>query len=126
MDIESIREYALAKPGTTEGFPFGEDVLVLKVMGKMFLLIGLENIPPTVNLKCDPERALDLRETFEGVIPGYHMNKKHWNTVSTESDVEPELFMELIDHSYHLVTASLKRKDRDALKALAEPSQNDA
>ena len=83
MNIEEIREYCLAKPGVTEGFPFGEDVLVFKVMNKMFALTGLEGDPPYVNLKCDPERAINLREPYEDIRPGYYMNKVIWLLFST-------------------------------------------
>jgi predicted DNA-binding protein (MmcQ/YjbR family) len=118
MNLESFRTYCLQKKGVTEGFPFDEDTLVFKVMGKMFALTGLENIPLSANLKCDPERALELRETYEAVQPGYHMNKKYWNTVifdGTLSDVE---IRELVDHSYELVVKGLKKADREALTNL--------
>jgi predicted DNA-binding protein (MmcQ/YjbR family) len=115
MDIESLRLYCLAKPATTEGLPFGEDTLVFKVAGKMFALTGLEAIPPSVNLKCDPQRAIELRDRYLAVAPGYHMNKRHWNTVSMESDVDDDLLRELIDHSYALVTRSLPKKVRENL-----------
>ena len=81
MDLESFREYCLTKNDATEGMPFGETVVVFKVGGKMFALAALDEIPTTVNLKCDPDLALELRDRYEQVRPGYHMNKKHWNTV---------------------------------------------
>jgi len=115
MNIESFREYCLAKPGVSEGFPFGPDALVFKVMGKMFALTHVD-VFETVNLKCDPEYAIELRETFQGVKPGYHMNKKHWNTVTAHSDVPEKLFLELIDQSYNLVVKSLTKKLRDELQ----------
>jgi predicted DNA-binding protein (MmcQ/YjbR family) len=115
MNIEEIRDYCLAKPGVTEGFPFGQDVLVFKVMNKMFALTGLEGDPPYVNLKCDPERAIELREQFEEIKPGYHMNKAQWNSVYFTGSIPSDLVLELIDHSYELVVKSLKKADRDAL-----------
>lgn len=119
MNIEEFRDYCLAKKGVTESFPFGEQTLVFKVMGKMFALAGLERIPPQVNLKCDPERSASLREQYDGLIYGaYHMSKLHWNTVEIESNVPRDLILELIDHSYELVVASLTRKLREELKAL--------
>src|SRR5437899_10769378 len=103
MDVESFREYCLAKQGTRESTPFGEDVLVFKVAGKMFALAALDEIPATVNLKCDPDVALELRDRYEQVQPGYHMNKKHWNTVEiSNGDPEAELH-KMNDHSYDLM-----------------------
>jgi predicted DNA-binding protein (MmcQ/YjbR family) len=87
MDLAEFREYCLSKPSTTEDTPFGPDVLVFKVRGKMFALAALEAVPTTVNLKCDPDLALDLRDRYDQVRPGYHMNKKHWNTVEIESGI---------------------------------------
>jgi predicted DNA-binding protein (MmcQ/YjbR family) len=115
MNIEEIRDHCLAKPGVTEGFPFGEDVLVFKVMNKMFALTGLEGDPPYVNLKCDPERAIELREEYEAIQPGYHMNKQQWNSVYFTGGIPRNLVLELIDHSYELVIMGLKKKDRDTL-----------
>ncbi len=115
MDIETFRDYCLAKKATSEDFPFGPETLVLKVGGKMFALTGLDSDEFTVNLKCDPDRAVELREQYAEIQPGYHMNKKHWNTVHFEGGLEPRLLRELIDHSYELVVASLKKADRDAL-----------
>jgi predicted DNA-binding protein (MmcQ/YjbR family) len=114
MDIERFRAYCLAKPGVTEEMPFGPDTLVFKVMGRMFALCGLDDFSG-VNLKCDPERAIDLRERQEGITPGYHMNKRHWNTVATDGRVSDPLLRELIDHSYALVSAALPKKLRDRL-----------
>lgn len=112
MNIEEYRSYCLSKKATTESFPFNETTLVFKVAGKMFALTNID-LFESVNLKCDPERAIELRETFNGVKPGFHMNKKHWNTVRVLSDVPNELLMELIDHSYQLVVKSLTKKIRD-------------
>ena len=112
MHIEAFREYCIAKKGVTEEFPFDEVTLVFKVMNKMFALAPLERIPSQVNLKCDPERAIQLREEYDGIIiPGYHMSKVHWNTLYLEQ-VPPKLLLELIDHSYELIVASLPKKVR--------------
>jgi predicted DNA-binding protein (MmcQ/YjbR family) len=100
----------------TEEFPFDETTLVFKVMGKMFALTGLDEPEFKVNLKCDPERSIELREHYEGIIAGFHMNKKHWNTVKPDGSLSNELFKELIDHSYDLVVKGLPKKLRDQLK----------
>ena len=115
MNIEYIRSFCLVKAGVEETFPFGPETLVFKVMGKAFLLTGLDEEDFRVNLKCDPERAMELREEFEGVIPGWHMNKKHWNTVYCERDLDSKLIRELIDHSYDLVVSKLPKKVREQL-----------
>ena len=116
MTIEDLREYLLAKPHTTEGLPFGPTTLVFKVADKMFALVGLDDPDLRLNLKCDPNRALDLRERFEGIQPGYHMSKKHWNTLYIhEYDLRDELVHELADHSYDLVVAGLTKKLRAEL-----------
>jgi len=92
MDLEKFREYCLTKAQVTEGTPFGEDILVFKVAGKIFALAALDEVPAKVNLKCDPDLALELRDRYEQVWPGYHMNKKHWNTVELDSAIpEAEL-----------------------------------
>lgn len=118
MHIEAFRDYCLNKKGVTESFPFDEQTLVFKVMGKMFALCGLERIPSQVNLKCDPDRSVALRAEYDGLIlPGYHMSKLHWNTILME-DLPPALVMELIDHSYNLVVAGLTKKLQQELKAL--------
>lgn len=113
MDISDFRDYCLAKKGVTESFPFDEKTLVFKV-GKMFALTDVEGFSK-INLKCDPERAIDLRETYQGVTPGYHMNKVHWNSVSVNEDVPEQLILTLIDHSYELIVQSLTKKQRDEL-----------
>ena len=121
MNLENFYEYCLSKPGVTEHFPFNEDALVLKVGSKIFLLSSLsswENGNPKVNLKCDPERAQELRGEYEGIEPGYHMSKKHWNTVSINEDVSDSLVKELIDHSYELVFKSLPNKIQTEIQAL--------
>jgi predicted DNA-binding protein (MmcQ/YjbR family) len=115
MDIESFRAYCLAKPGVTEDFPFDEYTLVLRVGGKIFALTGLDADVFTVNLKCDPDFAVDLRERYAEVQPGYHMNKKHWNTVDFTGSLDGALLRELIDHSYDLVVRSLPKAVRAGL-----------
>lgn len=115
MNAEDFRDYCLSKNGATEGFPFGEDTLVFKVGGKMFALAGIENFV-SINLKCDPEKSIDLRETYNGVKPGWHMNKTHWNTVSVDSDVPYRLVQELIDDSYDLIFKSLPKRIKDELQ----------
>ena len=118
MNLDYFYEYCLSKKGVTEHFPFNEDALVLKVGGKMFLLSSLsswENGSPKVNLKCDPERAQELRAEYDGIQPGYHMSKKHWNTVSINKEVPDTLIKELIDHSYELVYTSLSNKIKNEI-----------
>ncbi|MFT3884635.1 MAG: MmcQ/YjbR family DNA-binding protein [Flavobacteriales bacterium] len=109
MMLDDLRAYCLAKPGVTEDTPFGPHTLVFRVAGKVFALTSLDD-PGSVNLKCDPERAAELREQHPGIIPGYHMNKRHWNTVSTRGDVPKPLIRELVDHSYELVRGTLSKK----------------
>jgi len=114
MNIEQYREYCLSLAGVTEEFPFGEQTLVYKVMGKVFALTDIDTFE-SVNLKCDPEEAVELRERYEGVIPGYHMNKKHWNTVSMDAGIPNKLLYEWIKKSYDLVVATLPKKVRESL-----------
>lgn len=109
MNIETLREYCIIKPGVTEGFPFGEDTLVFKVGGKMFLLIGLSE-GDRFNVKCDPELVVELREQHTEVQPGYHMNKTHWNTVFMSGSLTEKQLRDMIDHSYDLVRKSLPKK----------------
>jgi len=118
MDIETYRNYCLAKKGVEETFPFDEVTLVFKVMGKMFALTGLQKEIFEVNLKCDPERALELREEYAQIRAGFHMSKKHWNTIAFEEGLPDSLLYELIDHSYDLVVAKLKKADKAFLKNL--------
>lgn len=115
MDLETFRVYCLSKPGTTESFPFGEEVLVFKVLDKMFATLRLDGDDPRANLKCDPERAIGLREAYHGVEPGYHMNKQHWNTVHLAADLDHEMIRELVDHSYDLIVGGLPQKKQRAL-----------
>src|SRR4029079_2725198 len=109
MDAVEFREYCLTKPKATEGTPFGETVLVFKVAGKMFALMSLDEVPATANLKCNPDLALDLRDRYEQVRPGYHMNKKHWNTVEIEGGILDIELRKMIDHSYKLLTERLPK-----------------
>lgn len=117
MNIEEYRDYCIAKPGVTEGFPFDEKVLVFKVMNKMFALTNIE-LFEGINLKCDPERAIELRESNPGIAPGFHMSKSNWNTVSTDGSVDDPLFFNLIDHSYEMVVSGLAKKLQSELKLL--------
>ena len=112
MDLAEFRDYCLTKPGANEETPFGTDVLVFKVGGKIFALAALDEVPATANLKCDPDLALDLRDRYEQVRPGYHMNKKHWNTVEIESGIPDIELRKMIDHSYELVVKALPKKER--------------
>jgi predicted DNA-binding protein (MmcQ/YjbR family) len=116
--IEELSEYCLSKRGTADGFPFDEETLVFKVMGKIFALVPLERIPLQINLKCDPELAIELRERYEAVQPGYHMNKKHWNTISVDGTIHKKLILEWIDHSYKLVVSGLKKSDKEKLREM--------
>lgn len=115
MNIESLRTYCLHKKGTEESFPFDSDTLVFKVSGKMFLLISLSE-PNRFNAKCEPEYAIELREQYAEVIPGYHMNKKHWNTIYMDGNIPEKKLKELIDHSFELVCSKLTKKEKELLK----------
>ena len=112
MDLPEAIEHCLAKAAVEETTPFGPEVLVYKVVGKMFALTNPTDFPPRMNLKCDPDRSVELREEYESIIPGYHMNKKHWNTITLDDSVPSKLVRELIDHSYELVVASLPKSKR--------------
>lgn len=118
MNLDQFLAYCAAKPGVEETFPFNESTLVMKVMGKMFALTRIEETRLQVNLKCDPDRALELRANYEEVQPGYHMNKVHWNTVDCEGELPEALVRELIDHSYELVVQKLSKKDKVKLAEL--------
>jgi predicted DNA-binding protein (MmcQ/YjbR family) len=113
MNIEQLCEYCLSKPGAEESLPFGPDTLVYKVSGKAFLLTGLDNTDLRFNVKCDPDFAVELREEFTCVLPGYHMNKKHWNTIVADGSVSIKKLKEWIDHSYDLVVESLPKKAKE-------------
>ena len=109
MHIEQLRDYCLAKPGVEESLPFGPDNLVFKVNNKMFLLASLDESPLRFNAKCDPEKAIQLREDYPCILPGYHMNKKHWNTVIIDGTLKTAELEDLIDHSYELVKGKIKK-----------------
>lgn len=115
MNIEEFRTFCLKKPMVTESFPFDETTLVFKVAGKIFAMTDLEG-GFSINLKCDPERAIELREQYPCVLPGYHMNKKHWNTVVVDGSVNDSMLRSWIDHSYDLIVAGLPKKVRDEFK----------
>jgi predicted DNA-binding protein (MmcQ/YjbR family) len=117
MNLEELRDYCLSKKGTSEGFPFDEDTLVFKVMGKMFCLTSLSE-RNSINLKCDPELAVALREKYECVQPGYHMHKKMWNTVTLDGSVKKKLLCEWIDHSYDEVVKKLTKKEQTLLQSM--------
>jgi predicted DNA-binding protein (MmcQ/YjbR family) len=107
MDLAAFREYCLSKPGSVEETPFGPDTLVFKVGGKIFAITSLDETPARANLKCDPDLALELRDRYEQVRSGYHMNKKHWNTIDIEAGIAETELRKMIDHSYELVTKKL-------------------
>ena len=115
MNVESFRDYCLSKPATTEGTPFGPEDIVFKVEGKIFAIVALMEVPPRVNLKCDPDLALELRDRYEQVQPGYHMNKKHWNTVVLDGVIPEKEVRKMIDNSYDLVVQSLPKAKREKL-----------
>ncbi|TLX70942.1 MmcQ/YjbR family DNA-binding protein [Labilibacter sediminis] len=117
MNIEELREYCLSKKGTSEEFPFDDVTLVFKVMNKMYALCSLDG-DLYVNLKCDPEKAITLREEHDAIRPGWHMNKKHWNTVDLDGRLKPDFVKELIDHSYDLVTSKLTKKQKEELQQM--------
>lgn len=123
MDIETLREYCLSQKGAAEDFPFDNDTLVFKVRSKIFALIGLkgwESGEQNINLKCDPQKAIELREQYsDAVFPGYHMNKKHWNTVTvTDASLSSSKVKSLINHSYELVVSKLTKKEKETLETL--------
>ncbi len=118
MNVEEFRHFCLSKKGVTEEFPFDEVTLVFKVMGKMFAIVPLERIPSQVNLKCDPERSLELREHHDGIVmPAYHMSKTHWNTIYFEQ-LPTQLLIELTEHSYELIVAKFTKKVKAVWEAL--------
>lgn len=115
MNIEELRDYCIAKKGVEETLPFGPETLVFKVLGKVFLLTGLDSRPLQFNVKCDPEKAVELREQFSCVLPGYHMNKKHWNTIIADGSASDKHLRQWIDHSYELVVSGLSKSDQKKL-----------
>lgn len=118
MHIEEFRSFCLSLKGVKDGFPFGPDTLVFKVMGKIFCLAGLDNQPLQFNVKCNPEKAIELREEYSGVIPGYHMNKQHWNTVVMDGSFSDEQARQWIVDSYNLIAESLPKKLKTELNYL--------
>lgn len=117
IDIETIREYCLKKQAVTESLPFDNDTLVFKVAGKIFALLSLSG-NFGINLKCDPEKAIELRENYSEIVPGYHMNKTHWNTLNLDGNLKSSLVFELIDHSYKIVVQSLTAKAKKEFNLL--------
>ena len=114
MNLETVREYCLKKKGVTESLPFGGDTPVYKVMGKIFLIANI-NPPVSINLKCDPEKAVELREHYAAVTPGYHMNKMHWNTILLENNIPNKYILEWMDDSYNLIVEGLKKSEKEKL-----------
>lgn len=114
MDIEEVREYCIKKQEVTESFPFDDETLVFKVLGKMFCLSNLTH-PISINLKCNSEEAIELREEFDEIKPGFHMNKKHWNTVDLEGNLSKSFILKMIDDSYKLVVSKLPKKEREKI-----------
>lgn len=117
MNVEELRQYCIEKKAATESFPFDEETLVFKVMNKMFAIVPLESPHASISLKCDPDRAIELREEYEGINAGWHLNKVHWNSVNAET-VPSQLVCELIDHSYDLIVTSLTKKVQRELNEL--------
>lgn len=117
-DYQTLHNYCLAKRGASEGYPFGEGTLVFKVLGKIFALITEDSDPLRMNLKCDPDDALSLRSAYEAITPGYHMNKRHWITLTLDDSLEQALVDELIDHSYDLVVKGMTKVEREKLSGL--------
>jgi len=118
MNIEELRSFCISKKGVEEGFPFGPETIVFKVMGKVFLIANMDQHPLEFNVKCDPEKAVELRERYTRVIPGYHMNKKHWNTVIADGSVSATLLQEWITDSYNLVVSKLSKTVQQELRKL--------
>ncbi|MBC8170503.1 MAG: MmcQ/YjbR family DNA-binding protein [Anaerolineae bacterium] len=120
MELKTLRNYCATKPGAVEDYPFGEETLVVKVMGKMFALLplNLQNEAPQINLKCDPVLADILRNIYDAVQPGYHMNKRHWNTVTVDGSIPDHEIYDMVDQSYKLVVKSLSKSEREKLQKL--------
>ena len=123
MDFDLLHSHLMSKNGATEDMPFGPSTLVFKVVGKMFALIGLDDDPQRINLKCDPDFAQVLRQRYAGIIPGYHMNKRHRNTVVLDGGVPDDLVVEMIDDSYNLVVRGLRKAERRTLQELPDPAE---
>lgn len=120
LSLNTLKAYCLAKPGSRAGYPFGEGTLVIKVLDKMFCLISEDETPLRMNLKCDPDDALALRNQYEAILPGYHMNKKHWNSLILDDSLPERLVHELIDHSYDLVVKKMSQAQQRILRAVAK------
>jgi predicted DNA-binding protein (MmcQ/YjbR family) len=118
LTLDMARDYCLKKKGTAATFPFDETTLVMKVMGKMFLITDIRADPFQISLKCDPDLASTLRHRYQAVQPGYHLNKEHWNTITIDGIMTDEEIFALIDHSYDLVVSGLKKADRAKLAAM--------
>lgn len=118
LNLELLRKYCLSKKGVTEDFPFDEETIAFRVAGKIFVLTNIYSVPLRVNLKCDPERAIELREQYECITPGWHMNKKHWNTVEMDGSLNSNFIQELLDHSYNETYKSLKKSEKDKLDSI--------
>ena len=118
MDIETLKDYALTKPSTTHDFPFDNETMVVRVKNKIFVLIPTKASPAQANFKCDPNLAEILRQTYKAVTPGYHMNKRHWNTVIFDDSIPDDEILEMVDHAYEQVVKGLPKKDQEALKKL--------
>lgn len=115
MEFETLRKFLGKKKGAAEEFPFGPTTMVFKIMGKMFALLAVDETPLRINLKCDPDLAMHLRQAYRAVTPGYHMNKKHWNTVIMDGSIPDAEIRKMIDDSYELVVARLNKSDREKL-----------
>jgi predicted DNA-binding protein (MmcQ/YjbR family) len=119
LNLMRIREYCATKPGSREEYPFGPETLVFKVISKMYALVGEDDNPLHMNLKCDPEQAPALRSMHESILPGYHMNKEHWNTIVLDGSLPDELILKFIDDSYDLVVAGLRKSEKEKLKYMS-------
>lgn len=126
INAKALRAYCNSKPGAVEELPFGPETLVFKVSGKIFALMPLDvqNEPPSINLKCNPALAEVLRNTYDAVQPGYHMNKTHWNTVTIDGSIPDQDIYDMIDHSYSIIVKSLKKTQREAIEKLIEDSKS--
>jgi predicted DNA-binding protein (MmcQ/YjbR family) len=122
LTLEVIKAYCLAKPGSSAGYPFGEGTLVFKVLDRMYALCSEDEQPLRINLKCDPDDALALRAQYSAIIPGYHMNKKHWNSLIMDGSLQDSLVFELIDHSYQLVISKMSQAKQRKLRSIEKNS----
>jgi predicted DNA-binding protein (MmcQ/YjbR family) len=123
INFQTIEDYCLSKPGAFSQYPFGEGTLVFKVVSRMFALVSEDNRPLTMNLKCDPDDALALRDQYPAIKPGYHMNKTHWNTLTLDGSLPEKLVFELIDHSYELVVDKLSKRERQKIRHWKVPKR---